>query len=56
MQWEWEPEIHDKEANKVKNEKKEKRKKKKKPRTCWSNIWGPLSKDIGYYELFMSRL
>ena len=30
MWWEWEPEIHDKEANNVKNEKKEKRKKKKK--------------------------
>ena len=29
MWWEWEPEIHDKEANNVKNEKKEKRKKKK---------------------------
>ena len=52
MQWEWEAEIHDKEANNLKNEKR----KKEKPRTCWSNIWGPLCKDIGNYELFMSRL
>ena len=29
MWWEWEPEIHDKEANKVKNEKKRKKKKEK---------------------------
>ena len=27
MQWEWEPEIHDKEANNLKNEKKKKKKK-----------------------------
>ena len=29
MWWEWEPEIHDKEANNVKNEKKRKKKKEK---------------------------
>ena len=42
MQWEWEPEIHDKEANNVKNEKKEKRKKKKRSQELVGQIFGDL--------------
>ena len=39
MQWEWEPEIHDKEANNLKNEKK---KKKKKRQELVGQIFGDL--------------
>ena len=42
MWWEWEPEIHDKEANNVKNEKKEKRKKKKRSQELVGQIFGDL--------------